>query len=90
MLIAQNIVVWILTAFSISKFSKLPGEVAVNVPAAVKQHDHQVGHNKGNPDATLFNRFKLSEYALYVKELHRIFQTKACFAIAINEFLKFS
>ena len=62
----------------------------MDVPAAVKQHDHQVGHNKGNPDAPLFNRFKLSEYTLYFKELHRVFQTQACFVVTIDKFLKFS
>ena len=34
------------------------------------------------------NRFKLPEYALYVKELYHVFKAQACFVIAVNESLK--
>ena len=49
MLITQQIIVWILAAISVRLLPKLTGEVAVDVPAAVKQHDQQGSHNQGYP-----------------------------------------
>ena len=43
------------------------GEIAVDVPAAIKQHDKQCGHNPRYSDPALLNRFKLPEYGPYVK-----------------------
>jgi hypothetical protein len=68
----------------------LPGKETVDVPTAVKEHDQQGGHYHRNPNTALLNRFKLPEYALYVKELYRVFQAQACFIVAVNESLKFS
>jgi hypothetical protein len=86
MLIAQQIIVWILAPLSL----QLPGKVTVDVPAAIKQHNQQGGHDHCNPYTTLLDRLKLSKYALYVKEPDRVFQAHACFAVIIYKFLKFS
>ena len=52
----------------------LPGKVAVDIPAAVKQQPQKGGEYLCDPDRDLFNRFELSENAPYIKELKCIFQ----------------
>ena len=66
--IAQQIIVRILAAIFVYPFLKLPGEIVVDIPVAVEQHNQQGSHNQGNPYTALLDRFKLPEYALYVKE----------------------
>jgi hypothetical protein len=90
LLISQHVVVWILATLLFYLLPILTGEIAVDVPAAVKQHHKQCGHNFGYHDPALLNRIKLSKYAPYVKEPYRIFQAQACFAIVVQEFLKFT
>jgi hypothetical protein len=68
----------------------MPGKVAVDVSATIKQHDQQSGHNQGHLYPSLLDRFKLSKYAPYVKELYSVLQAEACFVVAFNKFLKFS
>ena len=90
MLIAQHIIIWVLTPLFFNLLSILPGKIAVDAPAAVKQHHKQCGHNLRYYDPALLDRIKLTEYAPYVKEPDCVFQAKACFVIVIQEFLKFT
>ncbi len=54
-LIAQQIIIRVLTTFSLCLFPILSGKVTVDVPVSVKQHDQKSSHNHGNIYTALFD-----------------------------------